>query len=100
MLAAGDEISTLRTQLTRQEGPTVVRAAGAAGVAAAAMAGAERAVKGSVFLPTLANFILVPLAAYIIRLVIPLDEPFGIGLILLATAAGAPFLPKLAQATI
>lgn len=53
-----------------------------------------------VLLTLLSNFILVPLAAYIIRLVIPLDEPFGIGLILLATAAGAPFLPKLAQATI
>lgn len=32
-----------------------------------------------------------------ITLVIPLDEPIRIGLILLATAAGAPFLPKLAE---
>ena len=45
-----------------------------------------------------ANFVLVPVSALLIRLVIPLDEPLGIGLILLATAAGAPFLPKLAQA--
>jgi predicted Na+-dependent transporter len=45
-----------------------------------------------------ANFVVVPVAALLIRLVIPLDEPLGIGLILLATAAGAPFLPKLAQA--
>ncbi len=26
-----------------------------------------------------------------------MDEPFGIGLLLLACAAGAPFLPKLAE---
>ncbi|MEJ2263372.1 MAG: bile acid:sodium symporter [Anaerolineales bacterium] len=45
----------------------------------------------------LANFILVPLVAYLINLVIPMDEPLSIGLILLATAAGAPFLPKLVQ---
>ncbi|MEJ2734688.1 MAG: bile acid:sodium symporter family protein [Anaerolineae bacterium] len=51
-----------------------------------------------VLLALLANFVLVPLVAYLIRLIIPLDEAFGIGLILLATAAGAPFLPKLAQA--
>jgi BASS family bile acid:Na+ symporter len=51
-----------------------------------------------VLLALLANFVLVPLVAYGIRLIIPLDEAFGTGLILLATAAGAPFLPKLAQA--
>lgn len=45
----------------------------------------------------LANFVLVPLLAYLILLVIPLAEPLAIGLILLATAAGAPFLPKLVQ---
>ncbi|MCB0167485.1 MAG: bile acid:sodium symporter [Anaerolineae bacterium] len=45
----------------------------------------------------LANFVLVPLLAYLINLLIPMDEPFSIGLILLATAAGAPFLPKLVQ---
>ena len=45
----------------------------------------------------LANFILVPLVAYLINLVIPMAEPLSIGLILLATAAGAPFLPKLVQ---
>lgn len=45
-----------------------------------------------------ANFVLVPVVALLIRLVIPMDEALGIGLILLATAAGAPFLPKLAQA--
>jgi predicted Na+-dependent transporter len=50
-----------------------------------------------VILSLLANFVLVPLIAYVILRVIPLAEPLRIGLILLATAAGAPFLPKLAQ---
>ena len=50
-----------------------------------------------VMLALVANFILVPLVAVVITLVIPLDEPIRIGLILLATAAGAPFLPKLAE---
>ena len=45
----------------------------------------------------LANFMLVPLLAYLITLVIPLDQPLKIGLIVLSTAAGAPFLPKLVQ---
>ena len=43
-----------------------------------------------------ANFILVPLLAYAITLVVPLDESTRTGLILLSTAAGAAFLPKLA----
>ncbi len=51
-----------------------------------------------VILALVANFILVPLLAVVITLVIPLDQPIRIGLILLATAAGAPFLPKLAEA--
>jgi predicted Na+-dependent transporter len=45
----------------------------------------------------LANFVLVPLLAYGIILVIPLEQSLGIGLVVLATAAGAPFLPKLVQ---
>lgn len=45
-----------------------------------------------------ANFVLIPLVAYLLKTVIPLDPSLGTGLILLATAAGAPFLPKLAQA--
>jgi predicted Na+-dependent transporter len=44
------------------------------------------------------NFVVVPAVALLILFVIPLDKSLGIGLILLATAAGAPFLPKLAQA--
>ncbi len=50
-----------------------------------------------VLLAVLANFILVPTIAYIITMIIPLDESVRIGLILLSTAAGAPFLPKLAE---
>jgi BASS family bile acid:Na+ symporter len=50
-----------------------------------------------VVLALIANFILVPIVAVLITMVIPLDEPIRIGLILLATAAGAPFLPKLAE---
>jgi len=44
-----------------------------------------------------ANFVLVPAAAYGLKTIIPIGESFGIGLMLLATAAGAPFLPKLVQ---
>jgi predicted Na+-dependent transporter len=51
-----------------------------------------------VLLALVANFVLVPALAWLITVVIDLDEPVKIGLILLATAAGAPFLPKLAQA--
>lgn len=50
-----------------------------------------------VALALLANFVLVPAAAFLIVSVLPLDEPIRTGLILLATAAGAPFLPKLAD---
>jgi len=49
-----------------------------------------------VLLALLANFVLVPLMAYLISLVIPLSDGLRVGLILAATAAGAPFLPKLA----
>jgi BASS family bile acid:Na+ symporter len=51
-----------------------------------------------VALALLANFVLAPLVAVVLKALIPLSEPLGIGLILMATAAGAPFLPKLAQA--
>ena len=50
-----------------------------------------------VILALVANFVLVPLWAYLITVVLPLDQPLQIGLIVLATAAGAPFLPKLVQ---
>ena len=50
-----------------------------------------------VILALVANFILVPILANLILWVIPLDQGLATGLILMATAAGAPFLPKLAQ---
>ena len=46
----------------------------------------------------LANFVLVPLLAWGITSLITLDEPLKIGLIVLSTVAGAPFLLKEVQA--
>jgi len=48
-----------------------------------------------VILALVANFVLVPLLALGIAAVIPLDQELRTGLIVVATAAGAPFLPKL-----
>jgi bile acid:Na+ symporter, BASS family len=45
----------------------------------------------------LTNFVLMPLGALILAKILWLDEPLGVGLLLLGCAAGAPFLPKLAQ---
>ena len=50
-----------------------------------------------VILSLAANFILVPLLTLGILLIFPLSEGLSIGLLLLGTSAGAPFLPKLAQ---
>jgi bile acid:Na+ symporter, BASS family len=50
-----------------------------------------------VVLSLLANFVLMPLAAVALAKSLRLDEPLGVGLLLLGSAAGAPFLPKLAQ---
>jgi bile acid:Na+ symporter, BASS family len=50
-----------------------------------------------VTLALLANFVLMPLAAVGLARLLRLDEPLGVGLLLLGSAAGAPFLPKLAQ---
>jgi BASS family bile acid:Na+ symporter len=47
-------------------------------------------------LALLANFVLTPLGALAIARLLRLDQPLGIALLLLGTAAGAPFLPKLA----
>ena len=52
---------------------------------------------GLVLKALVANFVVVPLLAYAIILVIPLTDAQSIGLLLLATAAGAPFLPKLVE---
>ena len=45
----------------------------------------------------IANFVLVPVLVYLMNMVIPLISGFKIGLILVSIAAGAPFLPKLAE---
>lgn len=45
----------------------------------------------------LVNFVVVPILAYLIAMLLNLSDAQSIGLILLATAAGAPFLPKLVQ---
>src|SRR6476619_2014882 len=50
-----------------------------------------------VVLALLANFVVMPLAALALARMLWLDEPFGVGLLLLGCAAGAPFLPKLAE---
>jgi predicted Na+-dependent transporter len=44
-----------------------------------------------------ANFVIVPAVAFGLSRIIPLEQDVQIGLLLLGTAAGAPFLPKLAQ---
>lgn len=44
-----------------------------------------------------ANFVVIPIVAYVLVLVFTLSEGQSIGIILLATAAGAPFLPKLVE---
>jgi BASS family bile acid:Na+ symporter len=51
-----------------------------------------------VILALVVNFILVPILAYLIQLLISMDPGAATGLIIISTAAGAPFLPKLAQA--
>jgi len=49
-----------------------------------------------VSLALLANFVLMPLAAKGIARLLRLDQSLGVALLVLAAAAGAPFLPKLA----
>jgi len=48
-------------------------------------------------LALLANFVLMPLGALALAKVLSLDNPFAVGLLVLGCAAGAPFLPKLAE---
>jgi len=50
-----------------------------------------------VSLALLGNFVLMPLGAFVIARFLRLDEPLGVALLLLGTAAGAPFLPLLAR---
>jgi BASS family bile acid:Na+ symporter len=44
-----------------------------------------------------ANFVVAPAAAYALTEAVTLDRPYATGLLLLGGAAGAPFLPKLAE---
>ena len=48
-----------------------------------------------VLLALLANFVAMPLGALGLDKMLKLDEPLGVGLLLLGGAAGAPFLPTL-----
>jgi BASS family bile acid:Na+ symporter len=50
-----------------------------------------------VALAFVAAFVIVPATAVVLKTVIQMDEPLQIGLILMASAHGAPFLPKMAQ---
>ena len=50
-----------------------------------------------VALALLGNFVLMPLGAVVLSTLLRLDPPLGVGLLLLGLAAGAPFLPKLAE---
>ena len=50
-----------------------------------------------VIMALLANFVVAPVAAYILIQVFSLDEPLAIGLLLVSLAAGAPGLPKMAE---
>jgi BASS family bile acid:Na+ symporter len=45
----------------------------------------------------LANFVLMPLGALALEKVLQLDSSLGVGLLLVASGAGGPILPKLAQ---
>jgi BASS family bile acid:Na+ symporter len=50
-----------------------------------------------VVLALLANFVLAPLLAVVLTSVVPLQPAHATGILLLGAAAGAPFLPKLAE---
>ena len=50
-----------------------------------------------VALSLLANFVLVPIVAIGLTRLLGLDEPLGVGLLLVGVAGGAPFLLKLAD---
>jgi len=51
-----------------------------------------------VILALVANFVLVPILAYLLAIIFNLDDSLRTGLILLSTGAGAPFPPKLVVA--
>jgi BASS family bile acid:Na+ symporter len=43
------------------------------------------------------NFLAAPVFAVVLTILIPVERPYAIGLLLLGGAAGAPFIPKLAD---
>jgi BASS family bile acid:Na+ symporter len=43
------------------------------------------------------NFLAAPVFAVVLTILIPVERPYAIGLLLLGGAAGAPFIPKLAE---
>src|SRR5258707_597432 len=48
-------------------------------------------------LALVANFVVAPAVAWSVAAAFGLDRPYATGLVLLGAAAGAPFLPKLAD---
>src|SRR5262245_66277996 len=50
-----------------------------------------------VLFAVVANFVIAPAVAYALTKAVTLDQPYAVGLLLLGGAAGAPFLPKLAE---
>src|SRR3954468_7840711 len=66
------------------------------GYSARAIVGPLRDLRG-VITALGANFLLVPLLASGVARLFSLDRPMGTGLVLVGTAAGAPFVIKLAQ---
>lgn len=55
--------------------------------------------KRLIFSTIIANFILVPVLAFIIIFIVPLSKEMAAGLILVSIAAGAPSTPKVAELT-
>ncbi len=53
--------------------------------------------KKLMFLLIIANFVLVPLVAYLLVKYLNLPEGLSLGLILMSAAAGVPFLPRIVQ---
>lgn len=51
----------------------------------------------AVLLALVANFVAVPMLAFVILKAIDVDSPYAIGLVLVASAAGAPFVIPLTQ---
>lgn len=55
--------------------------------------------KKLILLSLLANFVLVPLFAFVLLYIFPINPALGAGLLLVAIAAGAPSTPKVAEFT-